>query len=97
MTKLINESPCHEIPCFCICEQQKCRSATLSTQADRRLCLLLYSRIPLDYMTNWSVDAQPGLCLTWTETLKTDFLMTLLMSPLFNSFIIVKYCDNHCF
>ena len=74
-------------PAFAICEQQRRRSACSSTQSDHAFIVrCLDSIIPLVSISEISrfylasVAAQAGLCLTWSQTPKTDFLVTRLMS-----------------
>ena len=73
-------------PAFCICgnkgEDQLCGNRT----DDQRLCFCyIDSTIPLlsksksSNLETSSVAIQNGLCLTWSETPKTGFLMTRLI------------------
>ena len=73
-------------PVYSICEQQRRRSACASAQSDQRLCfrfldstvqLISISEISSRHLV--SVAAQAGLCLTWSETPKTGFLVTRLI------------------
>ena len=72
-------------PVLAICEQQRCRSACASAQSDQHLCCSLLSIIPLHSKSKISrlelvaVAEQASLSLTWSETLKTGFLMTWLI------------------
>ena len=72
-------------PVYAICEQQRRRSACTSAQSDQRLCFsCLDSIIPLVSVSEISslylasMAAQAGLCLTWSQTPKTAFLVTRL-------------------
>ena len=78
--------PRHEKTCFAICEQQRRRSDCASALSDQRLCFLcLDSVIPLLAIAKISslylvtVAEQAGLSLTWSQTPKTDFLVTKLL------------------
>ena len=60
---------------FVICEQQRCRSACASVQADQHLCFrCLDSVMSLVFVTKISslmlvsVTEQASLSLTWSET-----------------------------
>ena len=69
-------------PVFAICEQQRLRSALISTFVVR----CLDSIIPLVSLSEFSslylasVAVQVGLSLTWPQTPKTGFLVTRLIS-----------------
>ena len=70
-------------PVYAVCEQQRRRSACASAQSDQRLYFrCLDSMIPLVSTSEISslhlvsVAAQAGLCLTWSQTTKTGFLVT---------------------
>ena len=70
---------------FCIGENRDTDQLRSNREADQRLCFhYTDSKIPLlpRYETASvqpsSVAAQPGLCLTWSETPKTGFLTTRL-------------------
>ena len=72
---------------YAICEQQIRRSACASAQSDQCLFVrCLYNIIPLVSISKISslylasVAAQAGLCLTWSQTLKTGFLVMGLIS-----------------
>ena len=72
-----------------ICKQQRCRSACICAQSDHLISTIvvryLDSIIPIlakskiSRLQFISVDEQAGLSLTWSETLKTGFLMTWLI------------------
>ena len=71
---------------FCICEKKDADQLRGNGEADQRLCfrykdstipLLPKSEISSVYPS--SVAVQPGLCRTWSETLKTSFLTTRLI------------------
>ena len=73
-------------PVFCICENKDADQLRGNREADQRLCIrykdstiprLPNSEIPSLYPS--SVAVQPGLCRTWSETPKTDFLTTRLI------------------
>ena len=71
---------------FAICEQRRCRSACAFAQSDRHFVVrCLDSTIPLLFKFKISriylasVAAQTGLCLTWSQTPKTCFLVTWLI------------------
>ena len=73
-------------PAFCICQNKDTDQLRGNCEADQRLCfhytdntipLLPKSESPSLYPS--SVAAQPGLCWTWSETLKTGFLTMRLI------------------
>ena len=72
-------------PVFSICEQQRRRSAhprsLLSTFIVRCLdsIIPLVSILAISCLYLASVAAQAGLCLTWSQTSKTGFLVTRLI------------------
>ena len=71
-------------PVFAICEQQRRKSASASARSlisgfvvhclDSIIPLVFISGISSLYLA--SVAAQAGLCLTWSQTPKTGFLVT---------------------
>ena len=68
-------------PDFCICENKDADQLRGIREADQRLCFrYIHSTIPLLPIYEISnlqpscVVVQPGLCGTWSETPKTDFL-----------------------
>ena len=74
-------------PAFCICENKDADQLRGNREADQRLCfrytdstipLLTKSEISSLYPS--SVAVQPGVCQTWSETPKTGFLTTRLIS-----------------
>ena len=74
-------------PAFCICENKDADQLRSNCEADQRLCFRYSdSTIPLlpkseiSSLKPYSVIAQPGLCHTWSETPKTGFLTTRLLS-----------------
>ena len=74
-------------PVYAICEQQRHRSVCASAQSDQRLCRRFQdSIIPLLAIAGisrlWlvSVAEQVGLSLNWSQTPKTEFLVTWLKS-----------------
>ena len=73
-------------PAFCICENKDADQLCGNREADQRLCFRYTdSTIPLlpssEISSLWpsSVGLQPGLCRTWSKTLKTGFLKTRLI------------------
>ena len=73
-------------PVYSICEQQRRRSACASTQSDSAFVVhCLDSIIPLVPISETSslylasVAEQASLSQTWSQTPKTDFLMTWLI------------------
>ena len=73
-------------PAFCICENKDADQLRGDREADQRLCFrYIDSTIPLlpksEIFSLYpsSVTAQPGLCRTWSKTLKTGFLTTRLI------------------
>ena len=71
-------------PVYAIYEQQKRRSACAPAQSNQQLCCSLprWYDISCFYIRNFklaSVAAQAGFCLTWSQPLKTDFLVTWLI------------------
>ena len=89
-------NPSHDVsrimrkPAFSICEKQDADQFRGDREADFRLCfrynastvpLLSTSEISSLYQS--SVAVQPGLCRTWSETKKIDFLATRLMFCVF--------------
>ena len=74
---------------FCICENKDADQLRSNREADQRLCFCYTdSTIPLlpnckiSSLQPSSVAVQPGLCGTWSETLKTGFLTTRLILEL---------------
>ena len=72
-------------PDFCLCENKDADQLCSNCTADQRLCfhetdstipLLVESEI--SSILPSSVTVQTDLCQTWSETLKTSFLMTWL-------------------
>ena len=70
---------------FWICENKDADQLRGKHEADQRLCFrYMDSTIPLlpkskiSSLLPSSVAVQPGLCRTWSETLKTGFLTTRL-------------------
>ena len=61
----------------CICENKDADQLCIYRDADQSLCFRhMDSAIPLLSKSEISVFVQPGLCPTWSETLKTGFLTT---------------------
>ena len=80
-------------PAFCICENKDADQFHSNREADQRLCFrYMDSMIPLlnkseiSSLYPSSVAVQPGLCGTWSETPKTNFLTTRLIYPLSSVF-----------
>ena len=74
-------------PAFCICENKDADQLRGNREADQRLCFRYTdSTIPLlpkseiSSLLSSSVAVQPGLCRTWSDTPKTGFLTTRLVS-----------------
>ena len=74
-------------PAFCICENKDADQLRCNREADQRICfrykdstipLLPKSEISSLYPS--SVAVQPGLCRTWSESPKTGFLTTRLIT-----------------
>ena len=72
-------------PVFCICENKDADQLRGNREADQRLCfrytdstIPLLSKSEISSLQPSSVGLQPGLCLTWSETLKTGFIRTRL-------------------
>ena len=66
---------------FCICRNKEADQLRSNSEADQHLCFrYIASTIPLcpkseiSSLLPFSVAVQPGLCQTWSETLKTGFL-----------------------
>ena len=83
-SQLLNE-PRHEKTGFCMCENKDADQLRGNREADQRLCFSYTdSTIPLLLNSEISglkpspVAAEPGLCQTWSKTLKTGFLTTRL-------------------
>ena len=69
------------IPVFRVCEQQRRTPICTSMQADQSLYFSLLESIISKLATNFifylvSVAEEAGLGKTWSETPKTDFLVT---------------------
>ena len=74
-------------PDFCICENKDADQLRGNREADQRLCFRYTgSTLPLLSISETpslqpsSAAVQAGLCQTWSETPKTDFLRTRLKS-----------------
>ena len=72
---------------FCISEKQDADQLCGNRTAEQRLCfryidstIPLLSKSKISSLYPSSVAAQPGLCGTWSETPKTGFLTTRLIS-----------------
>ena len=72
-------------PAYCICENKDADQLRGNREADQRLCFCytdstipLLSRSEISSLYSSSDVVEPGLCRTWSETLKTGFLMTTL-------------------
>ena len=72
-------------PYVCICENKGADQLCGNHVADQHLCFCYIEiTIPLLHKSEISsllpsLDVQPGLCWTWSETPKTGFLMTLFI------------------
>ena len=75
-------------PHFCICKNKDADQLCGNPAAHQCFCfryidgtipLLLKSKISSLYPSSISVAVQPGLCQTWSETLKTGFLTMRLI------------------
>ena len=71
---------------FCICKNKGTDQLRGNREADQRLCFRYMdstiSLLPKDEISSLKpsfVAVQPGLCGTWSETLKTSFLRTRLI------------------
>ena len=78
-------------PAFCICENKDADQLRGNRQADRRLCfrytnsaISLLPKYEISSLQPSSVAVQPGLCQTWSETLKTGFLRMRLIYSYFS-------------
>ena len=87
LTMLVHMSRVVRKPAFCICENKDADQLRGNREADQRLCFRYTdSTIPLlpksEISSLWpsSVAVQAGLCRTWSETPKTGFLRTRLIS-----------------
>ena len=74
-------------PDFCLCENKGADQLCSNCTADQRLCFrYMDSTIPLlpkskiSSILPYSLTVQAGLCQTWSETLKTGFLASRLIS-----------------
>ena len=79
-------SPIMRKAAFHICENKRADQLRGNHTADQRLCFCyIDSKIPpcpkseISSLYPSSVAAQPGLCCTWSEILKTGFLVTHLI------------------
>ena len=74
-------------PAFCICENKDTDQLRGNREADQRLCFrYMDSTVPLipkseiSSLQPSSVVVKPPFCRTWSETPKTSFLATRLIS-----------------
>ena len=74
-------------PAFCICENKDADQLRGNREADQRLCFRYIDSTTIPLLPIYeisslkpSVAVQPGLCRTWSETPKTGFLITRLVS-----------------
>ena len=74
-------------PAFCICENKDADQLRGNREADQRLCfrytdstISLLPKYEISSLQPSSKAVQPGLCRTWSETPKTGFLTTRLVS-----------------
>ena len=82
-------------PVYAICEQKSLISAFIVRCLDSIIPLVSISEISSLYLA--SVAAQAGLCLAWSQTPKTGFLVTRLKSSvaiLFSADIKSKKISN---
>ena len=89
---------------FCIWENKDADQLHGNREADQRLCfrykdstipLLPKSEISSLYPS--SVAVQPGLCRTWSETLKTGFLTTrLILHAILKTYILQPQKGGLC-
>ena len=77
-------------PAFCICENKDADQLRGNREADQRLCfrhtdstITLLPKSEISRFLPFSVAVQPGLCRTWSDTPKTGFLRTRLISASF--------------
>ena len=91
-------------PAFYLCENKDTDQLRSNCAADQRLCFRYTdSTIPLlpksEILTLQpsSVAIQPGLCLTWSETLKTVFFTTRLKYHQIrtSSLLLIPYVMTH--
>ena len=82
-------------PAFCICENKDTDQLRGYREADQRICFRYTdSTIPplpkyeISSFLLSSVTVQPGLCMTWSETPKTGFLITRLIYKSLDEFEI---------
>ena len=82
-------------PAFCICENKDADQLCGDRTADQRLCFrYIDTAIPLLSKTS-SVAVHPGLCRTWSDTPKTCFLTTRLISKqIYVPIIRVEYLNQ---
>ena len=80
-------------PAYCICENKDADQLRGDREADQRLCfrytdstIPLLSKSEISSLYSSSVVVQPGLCGTWSETPKTGFLRTRLISYYISSY-----------
>ena len=73
-------------PAFCICENKDADQLRGDREADQRLyfrykdsTIPVLSKSEISSLYRSSIDEQPGLCRTWTETPKTGILRTRLL------------------
>ena len=73
-------------PAFCICKTKGADQLRNNCTSDQHLCFRfidstnpLLPKSEISRLLPSSVVVRPGLCLTWSETLKTGFLMTRLI------------------
>ena len=85
--KLINMSRAMRKPDFCLCENKGADQLRSYCEADQRLCfrftdstIRLVLKSEISSFQPPSVAAQAGLCETWSETPKTGFLASRLIS-----------------
>ena len=82
---------------FCICENKDADQLRSNCAADQRLCfryidstIPILSKSEISSPQPSSVGLQPGLCQTWSETLKTGFLRARLISCVLRADVEIK-------
>ena len=88
-------------PDFCLCENKGADQLRSNCEADQRLCfrhsdstISLLPKSEISSFLPFSDTAQTGLCRTWSETPKTGFLASRLISCLQLS--ILRGPRRHC-
>ena len=91
-------------PAFYICENKDADQLRGNREADPRLCfrytdstIPLFPKSEISSLYPFSVTAQPGLCRTWSETPKTGFLTSRLISVYVAELHMYTGKDNRLF